>query len=305
MTDYFIKLIRSDETEWLSINKPMAFALLGIIAQRARRYDGAPDGLTIGQCHLGDWKDSGFSRQNYRTALEILKKRKHIASILTNRKRKKSTTGLTTEGTLVQLLSSNVYDININVDNHSPNHCPTTAQPQTKKKKNIKEKDIPPSASSAAAAELAPLLADAIKKTKADAKIPTSFKTWEKELEALIRIDERSFDDVKKAIKSLPSLTFWSQVCLSASSLRKNWDKISLACNQNDKPKKFNYKQAVKEYFKSGSFYNGAECFFSFDPDAINLQRGMPNVVSFMDTNFEEKFKQLLARLGIKWTPNQ
>lgn len=108
----FIKFIPSEEAFWLQLNKPNAFTLLMHIANTARRYNGHPDGLLVGQCHLMHWSKYKFTEREYRTAKEILTQRKHIIIIETNRTRQKSTTGMTTKSTLVQLCSSTIWDIN-------------------------------------------------------------------------------------------------------------------------------------------------------------------------------------------------
>ena len=78
MSERFIKFIPSDEAFWLMHHKPNAFRLLSHIAYTARRFNGHPDGLIIGQCHLEHWKKYDLSEQEYRTAKAILSKRKHI-----------------------------------------------------------------------------------------------------------------------------------------------------------------------------------------------------------------------------------
>ena len=112
MSERFLKFIPSEEAFWLMEEKPNAFRLLTHIANTARRENGYPDGLVIGQCHLQHWLKYKLTERQYRTAKEILTKRKHIEISETNRTRKKSTTGSTTSSTLVKLISSNVYDIN-------------------------------------------------------------------------------------------------------------------------------------------------------------------------------------------------
>lgn len=132
MSERFIKFIPSQAAMFLVKHKKPAyqnaFRLLTIIAEKARRHNGYPDGLTIGQCYLGDWKEYGMSEQNYRTAKKILEQLKHIKIIETNRNLKKATTRVTTEGTLVELCSSTVYDINIPEGNDSSNDRLTTHQ---------------------------------------------------------------------------------------------------------------------------------------------------------------------------------
>lgn len=126
--------------------KPNAFRLLSHIANTARRYNGHPDGLTIGQCHLQSWIFYGLSERKYRTAKAILVKRKHIKIIETNRTRKKSTTGATTNSTLVELCSSTIYDINPEEDNDRIDDRETTDRrprddKQERRRKNKKEEE--------------------------------------------------------------------------------------------------------------------------------------------------------------------
>lgn len=131
MSESFVKLIRSEEMRYLARKHPNAFILLTFIAERARRENGHPDGLTIGQCHIGDYKEYGLTEKEYRTAKKILEHRNHIKIIETNRTRKSSrdvrssfnfknvkketterATKSTTIGTLVEICSLTVYDIN-------------------------------------------------------------------------------------------------------------------------------------------------------------------------------------------------
>lgn len=146
MSEKFLQLNIENEIahegDWLAINHPNAFLLLYFIARRARRYNGHPDGLSIGMAKIGDWEKMGFSRQNYRTALKVLITYKFVEILETNRTRKKSTTGSTTEGTLVKLLDTRIWDINSNSSNHRSNHCLTTDQPLPNHELRKNKKDI-------------------------------------------------------------------------------------------------------------------------------------------------------------------
>jgi hypothetical protein len=136
MSERFLKLIPSEEAQYLAKKHPNAFILLFFIAERARRENGHPDGLTIGQCHIGDYLSYGLSEKEYRTAKKILIERNHIKIIETCRTRKseknsKSTLNLqnlenwadkratrtTTVGTLAEICSLTVYDINSDINN--------------------------------------------------------------------------------------------------------------------------------------------------------------------------------------------
>lgn len=160
MSETFLKLTttnnQNSEADFLAANYPNAFILLYFIARRARRISGLPDGLEIGMALIGDWENMGLSRQNYRTALKVLETNKFLEILETNRNRKnltiKSTTKVTTKGTLVRILDDRIFDINPEEPNHSSNHlsnlCLTTAQPlpnheqdRIREKKREKEKE--------------------------------------------------------------------------------------------------------------------------------------------------------------------
>lgn len=132
MSERFLKLIMSKEFDYLLSKHPNAFLLLVLIGSRARRYDGEPDGLIIGDALIGDYEACGLTRQEYRTALDILERRCHIRIVETCRTRQKSTNGSTTKGTKVRILRSDVCDINPEYHNQSTNHRPTTDQPRTR-----------------------------------------------------------------------------------------------------------------------------------------------------------------------------
>lgn len=130
-------------------HKPNAFYLLSQIANTARRSNGGPDGLMTGQCHLKASYKYGLTEGQYRAAKKMLISRNHIKIIETNRTRQKSTTGTTTESTIVELISSTVYDIN-SESNDNRNDDRTTTERQLndnkqegrRKKKNEKEEEL-------------------------------------------------------------------------------------------------------------------------------------------------------------------
>jgi hypothetical protein len=144
MNERFIKFIPSEEAFWLLHNKPNAFRLLAHIANTSRRYNGHPDGLIIGQCHLQNWTKYNLTERQYRTAKLILVQRSYIKIIETNRTRQKSTTGTTTGSTLVQILDSRIWDINPESKDDRIADRETTERRQTRKKKKEEEKEIQP-----------------------------------------------------------------------------------------------------------------------------------------------------------------
>ena len=137
----FIKFIPSERYKYLIRYHPLAFILLTVIADRARRIDGNIDGLNIGEAFIGDHQNMGLTRQNYRTSLKALVRLKFLEITENCRTRKKSTTGTTTVGTKVKLIDSTIYDINIEDTNHRSNHRLTTGQPPPNHEQEIIKKD--------------------------------------------------------------------------------------------------------------------------------------------------------------------
>jgi hypothetical protein len=119
----------SDMAKYLQ-TKPIANHLANIIATRARRTYCPITGLKIGQCFLGDYKKIGISEQQYRTAKKELK-RIGLATF----------TG-TTKGTVANLVSTDVYDINVKAPNGLANGSATDEQRVTKNLKNKRIKEI-------------------------------------------------------------------------------------------------------------------------------------------------------------------
>ena len=107
----FIKLIRSEKTQELLFGDKNCFVLLSVIAYRARRSSSFNvHKLQTGEALIGDFENYGLTRQQYRTALEKLKKWDFV------------TTRATNKGTIAKLLDSSIYDINPDSGNHHTNH---------------------------------------------------------------------------------------------------------------------------------------------------------------------------------------
>src|SRR5205807_1422791 len=96
----FIMFNRTPEAMEI-LREPYAFALLALIAQRARwRSLLSTDNLEIGEALLGDYENFGMSRAIYRNSIKKLIRWKQITSRTTNK------------GTIAKLISSLVFDIN-------------------------------------------------------------------------------------------------------------------------------------------------------------------------------------------------
>jgi hypothetical protein len=108
----YIKFIRSPEAEEI-LSDPAAFALLALIARRARwRSRFNTKGLELGEALIGisDHETLRITEQQYKTRVKKLRKWGQI------------TTRPTNKGTIAKLVSSLVFDIN------APHKCEPTSQ---------------------------------------------------------------------------------------------------------------------------------------------------------------------------------
>lgn len=115
----YIKLMRSEIVVQL-LRDPNAFVLATVIAYRARRTDSFNvHGLDVGEALIGDHASYGLTRQQYRGAMQRLKKWQIATFRSTNK------------GTIAKLADSSVYDINVEMDNQQANQPATIEQPSS------------------------------------------------------------------------------------------------------------------------------------------------------------------------------
>jgi hypothetical protein len=123
----FLKLMRSPESQELLHSDPLAFALLTVIALRARwRSALNVRGLEFGEALIGDHNAMGFTRAQYRTRLSRLVKWGLV------------TTRPTRRGTIARLTSTTVFDINA-----PPNEWPNNKNQPSDQPSNLRGKTVP------------------------------------------------------------------------------------------------------------------------------------------------------------------
>ena len=130
----FIQFIRCDELTgcndfWEVIaDYPLAFVLMSVIAQRAKRtLRHKIQSLEIGEAMIGDYRNYGMSHQQYRTALNKLVKWKFITIKVTNK------------GTIAKISDTRLYDINPQTDSQTKSqatHKQVTSNSQLTKNDN-------------------------------------------------------------------------------------------------------------------------------------------------------------------------
>lgn len=239
MSERFIKFIPSEESEYLLENHPNAFLLLCQIATRARRFNGHIDGLQIGDAIIGDYEKAGLTRQKYRTALEKLKDLGFIKTIYNGKKfleREKSTIKITIKGMLVNLCDSRIWDINPEDNNHQVNQRATNEQPtgnhEQERRKNEKEKEKINKKENAFLSDsieigLSNFFLSLILQRKPDFKTP-NLQSWAKHIDAMLRIDKRDPDEIRKVMLWISQDSFESTAVLSTEKLRKRFDQLHL-----------------------------------------------------------------------------
>jgi len=120
--------------------RPSAFLLLCLIAERARRSNEPRfDGLEIGESFIGDYESYGGTEQIYRDDKEFLQKHKIATFRRTNR------------GTIAKLISTEIFDINVDEKNDQKNDQRTdrerteneqrTTKEEVKKERNKEERN--------------------------------------------------------------------------------------------------------------------------------------------------------------------
>jgi hypothetical protein len=114
----WFKAMRSPEAVELIKLNPNAFVLAFIIAYRAR-WDNAFNchNLKAGEAFIGDYKNMGLTRGQYRIALDQLTKFNFAATHPTNK------------GTIARLLDARLFDVEKSLYNQQNSHQATNKQP--------------------------------------------------------------------------------------------------------------------------------------------------------------------------------
>ena len=108
----FIKLVRNSSKYFRILEeRPTAFLLLSLIANRARRTNEKDlmIDLEIGEALIGDFFAYGVTRAVYRTDKEYLIRNGFILTTRANRR-----------GTIVKLIDSDIFDINPTIYQYDP-----------------------------------------------------------------------------------------------------------------------------------------------------------------------------------------
>lgn len=167
------------------------FVVITEIAFRAKREYCPIQKLNAGEAQMGDFESLNLTRQKYRTALKNLEKWGFI------------TINPTKRGSIVTLVNSELYDINVTEPNHQANQKLTNSQPSLNQQlttnnkeiiNNIKNKPCPSGESVAGFDEFWTSYPKKVSKQKA----LSAFKKIKPDRELL----ERIISDVRRRAKS-------------------------------------------------------------------------------------------------------
>jgi hypothetical protein len=159
MSNRFLKLMMTEDSDFLQENYPNAFLLLIHICKIARRTPNGLDGLKVGDAIVGEIttpKKAGITKKEYRTALKKLEELRFIEVVFNPLTRFKSikisgkttnvqkrATKKATKSKIVNVLDSRICDINPDIKGEQKGELGATKGRQTRKKKNEQEDHHP------------------------------------------------------------------------------------------------------------------------------------------------------------------
>lgn len=227
MTTSWIKMMRTDSTVELLKNQK-EFSLLANIALRAKRTDSLSTiGLNAGEVLIRGCRDVGMSDRQYRTCKTNLEK----WGFTTSRP--------TSKGTVIKIIDSSVFDINMDAGDEQRDTRPTSRRragdehyiyKNDKNDKNDKKKTY---MSDSDEYRLANLLLEEIRSHLPDFK-PPDLQVWAKSIDAMIRLDHRTPADIEAVIRWCQIDSFWRANILSPKKLRDKFDALRIRMNGHD-----------------------------------------------------------------------
>lgn len=127
-----------------------------------------------------------------------------------------------------------------------PTAVPDSLSSDTKEKERERESAAPPSVS-ADAATLSSFFLQKIKEENPRFKNP-NLKSWERDMDLLLRVDHRDPEEAKELICWLRKDNFWKSNCLCPSKFREKYDQLILHKNSNQEKElaKKNKEWAIK-----------------------------------------------------------
>lgn len=296
---HFIKYIPSEKAAWLRQHHTTVYLLLSLAVERARwEKDVSLDGLIFGDAILGSYKEAGLSRQQYRDAIEKGESL-GIWEVVWNPKipkHQKRTIKRTIKSIVVNIKESDIWDINIKIDNHDENHQGTIKEPQTKTVKIDKNKDKQP---------LTPSFEEVVdvsfsKEIEIEEKVHVCRDVYlsKKDLQDCIEV-KGSLENVKQAIESILSwggrkyeITDWPRNI-------KKWEVKNLAKDRRQENEQYG-KTLEKKFsdisrgWRCRNYRNNSKDDTGLLFECVGAQNGETIFISYSDSNFTEKANDLV-----------
>jgi hypothetical protein len=222
----YIKLWRKSlDAGWIRNHKLWAFWSYCLLKASYKEYD-AIVGLQIvhllpGQFIFGRKRasmETGLTEREIRTIVEFLRKAGNLTIKTTNR------------FSIITIINWPTYQGD-DLENDQPNdQLPTSKRPHT----NIKEAENKTFSSDSVEVRLSELLFEKILSRNPNHKKP-NIRMWAKEIDFMIRIDNRAPEEIRAVIEWCQADTFWQNNVLSTAKLRSNFDQLRLKMNAGRK----------------------------------------------------------------------
>lgn len=107
--------------------------------------------------------------------------------------------------------------------------------------------------------QLAFHLRECILKTNSNARVPKDLEKWAKQMDSIMRLDDRDPREMWKVISFAHKNDFWKGNILSPTSLRKSYDKLVIQMGTSKSVKPSNKKNAFNNYNQRQYDYDDIE----------------------------------------------
>ncbi|NPU86365.1 MAG: hypothetical protein HPY65_17945 [Syntrophaceae bacterium] len=211
----YVRLWRKSlDAGWIRNHKLWAFWTWCLLKASHKEFD-AIVGLQVvhlmpGQFIFGLKKasmETGLSIQEIRTIIDFLKRTENLTIKSTNKY------------SIITIINWNTYQSDILESNTQSN------KPLTNKEQHTNTKEVKSFSSDSAELRLAELLHQKILSLLPGFKQP-DLQRWARDIDMMIRVDNRSPEDIRRVIEWCRSDPFWQKNILSTSKLRKQFDQL-------------------------------------------------------------------------------
>lgn len=210
--------------------------------------------------------------------------------------------------------SQNLNDSTITPFNQHNPQSKTNDEQEDKKKEVRKKKSNPKEACKLQASreglELAELLFQSILQIFPNRKRPTNLQTWAVDIDRIMSLDGKSFENAKEIIKYLPHDGFWCTNVLSGKKLRIHFDKLEQAKFESEikktaSPSRFAAKITWAKEQCRPILESNPNAYFEFHDNHVIIGTNQKpfedyTTIYFSTNGFEDQLDNSLRKWGLK-----